>query len=298
MALVEQFKKAGLVLRIEEKPFIPDIDNVVQLDIGRGLKGNNRREYFRLYVPPQGAMIQVRGVDKRTQQLVLLIKEESATFEESVRFLKWRGDTWEQWLDNQKNNRGRASVIKEVHPPEETKRPYIVVETTTDPAARYFLLGVDERQLFIAQLTRPATTVAEARRLLGSSVTFAEGRRKGSKADRQGEWFFLETDQETRAEIETALKKYKTAVHRNANIGEHAGRRGGNPHTASELVKLPTGPALSHGFPVRSRSRVFVRGKVKHTDHRTVKFLHWREVIANNEGATATASALGVNWVD
>jgi hypothetical protein len=46
------------------------------------------------------------------------------------------------------------------------------------------------------------------------------------------------------------------------------------------------------------RDRVFVRGSIRHKDHKTVRFSQWREVIANNEGDTARATASGVFWVD
>jgi hypothetical protein len=78
-------------------------------------------------------------------------------------------------------------------------------------------------------------------------------------------------------------------------IGIHAGRRGGNPHTADELLKL-TASVLEHGFSVRRRDDIFVRGKVRHKDHATVSFSEWRKVIANTE--TSAGRMEGVNWVD
>jgi hypothetical protein len=156
---------------------------------------------------------------------------------------------------------------------------------------------VDERQLFIAQLAEPCTTVGQAHKSLGRTVMTADGTRKGSALDRQGEWFFWETKQRTREAIDELVEKNKLVVHRNAPIGSFAGRGGGNPHIADELIVTPPLDKLNHGFGVRPQS-VYVRGKIRHVDHKTIKFSHWREVVANNEGATAQAGAAGVFWVD
>jgi hypothetical protein len=295
MGLCDQFKKAGLVLRLLEEPMRTNrgMDRIVQIDIGRGLKGNTRREWFRMYVP-DGAMVQVRNTDKAKSQLVLLVKEGKHSFEEELTFMRWRNPNFEEWIERLK---GQGTRVKKIFRPgtKGHRSGGCVVEHTTDPQTRYFLMGVDERQLFIAQLTGPATTVREAHNMLGSTVEFADGKRKGSKMDRQGEWFFLETTQEARDEIERRIKAH-AVVHRNTSIGARTGRSVGNPHTADELIQLE-GIPLEHGWPIRD-PRTFVRGKVRHVDHKTVKFKHWREVVANNEGATAQATASGVAWVD
>lgn len=298
--LVKQFDKAGLVLKVHDEPLRSGrgMNRIVQIDVGRSLQGNTRHEWFRMYIPDSGALLQVRNVDKKISQLVLLVKEKETKFEQEVFYSSWNNDSFEDWVQRQRDNLARGSKVKSVHRPgsKKMKRGGVIVETKTDPDTRYFLMGVDERQLFIAQLTQAVTTVAEAHRNLGSTVEFFEGKRKGSAMDRQGEWFFLETSEETRREINKAIKGAKGVLIKKANIGGAAGRNGGNPHTADELVKL-NGIPLEHGWPVRGE-RVFVRGKVRHVDHKTVKFSHWREVIANNEGATAQASAAGVLWVD
>jgi hypothetical protein len=192
--------------------------------------------------------------------------------------------------------RSGGKLVKRVS---EKSRDGVVIRRKTDAAMRYFLMGVDERQLFIAQLTAAATTVDGARKLLGRTVEFAEGKRRGSSLDRQGEWFFLETTQEQRDHLDALIKKNKLAVHKKVAIGTFAGR-GGKPHTADELIALVgenVTSKLGHGFPVRPR-QIYIRGSVRHSDHKTVRFSEWREVIANNEGATGRAAATGVFWVD
>ena len=308
--LVGHFKGADLILRVHEEPLRggSGMERIVQIDIGRDLRGRNRHEWFRMYLPPGDVVVQVRNVDKAKQQLVLLVREGESTFEEEILFSIWARDTWSEWLARQRENlkplrnarAGRRTRVKSVHKPgsRASKRGKIVVERTTTSQIRYFLMGKDERQLFIAGLTGPATTVAQAHKLLGASIQFAEGKRKGSKADRQGEWFFLETNQAQRDEISMQLGANKATFHLKADLGAHMSRAGGKPHTVDELVKLAPGPLLRHGFAVRSRQRVFIRGKVCHVDHRTIRFSHWREVVANSEGETAQASSSGVLWVD
>jgi hypothetical protein len=82
-------------------------------------------------------------------------------------------------------------------------------------------------------------------------------------------------------------------IQRKVAIGNAMGQRGGNPHTADELVKI-SAPKLDHGFTVNQREDIFVRGKVRHKDHKTVAFKQWRKVIRNAELAPTS----GINWID
>lgn len=302
--LIASFAKAGLKLDIATKPLRNGrgMDDIVQLDVQRTLKGSARTEWYRMFIPPEGAVIQVRDIDNKLKQLVLLIKEQETTFEETLEHPRWAHDgneDFEKWVKNVVRNNG-AKIIKKVKNPEKGRRPYVVVSRTTDPTARCFLMGEDERQLFIAQLrSNSVTTVKQAHTELGSTVQFAEGKRRGSSIDRQGEWFFLETSQATRDHIDELIKKNKIAVKKKASIGQFM-RRAGQPHRADELVVLGgerVANKLGHGFSVRP-TQVYIRGGVRHPDHKTQKFSQWREVVGNNEGATSSAGAGGVFWVD
>lgn len=306
--LTREFKKAGLRLEILSDPIRTreGMEFIVQIDINRAISGNKRTEYFRLFPGKnQDATIQIRDIDKEHKQLVLLIKEAERTFEERQDHPTWAHDgneDFDTWVAFVLKNNPRIKILKKVKGTGKRSPGYILIERKTDARTRYFLMGVDERQLFIAQTQTPVTTVAEARKSLGKTVQLAEGTRRGSSADRQGEWFFLETSHEVRNHIDQMIEKNRTTIERDQPVGLKMGRQGGNPHVADEMVVLTLKNAsttnhLSHGFPVRDR-QVFVRGKIRHTDHKTVKFSQWREVIANDEGATATAAAGGVFWVD
>ncbi len=289
--LVKQFAQAGLELELLSRPLRrgSNTEDIVQVDVGRRLRGAGRKEWFRLFPGHPGNRVLVQGKDRRLRQLVLFVEEPARVFE--VNQPRW-------------HNESRAAAARRLDQGTIVRRQnnIWVVRQTTSSDKRHFLMGVDERQLFIAQLTSGCSTVAAAHRLLGDSVQLAGGRRRGSSLDRQGEWFFLETSAGQREHIERLLQGCRTVIHRKVNIGSFNGRVGGNPHVAEELVVLTNGllpdeSILDHGFAVRSR-QVLIRGTVRHVDHRTVRFHQWREVVGNNEGATASGDARGTYWID
>jgi hypothetical protein len=112
---------------------------------------------------------------------------------------------------------------------------------------------------------------------------------------RQGEWFFLEPSPEELSRLDLALASRAAFVVRAANIrDELEGRRvvGGNPHVADELIVLRS--ELQH--PARI---AFARGRVRHSDHATVRLRSWRRVVRNAEVTSGgVAWMAGVAWVD
>ena len=175
-------------------------------------------------------------------------------------------------------------------------------------------MGVDERQLFVAQLKSGSgiTNIIEARKSLGSTVQFNEGIRKMSPG-RQGEWFFVDATQAQEAVINLLLAKKSIAIKVKESIGAHAGRPRGNPHVADELVVIPNNPEIIKRaqsskwmrkntdlstvtpiYPIRVKE-VFVRGCIRHRDHKTIRYTKWKQVILNNEGETASATH---SWID
>jgi len=303
--LEKQFEKAGLACNVLKDPIRAINVDIFQADIQRGFRGNKRKEYFRIYKGHKDNLVTVANVDKEINQLVLVVKEPERTFEQRVplsreqqrAFLDHSKNEWLKLADNAHRGqglRGRVLSVEEYkHKPAAYK-----YEQKTRRSVRYYLLGVDERQLFIAELPKTATTVAEAHRSLKSNaVTFAEGR-AGGKTLRQGEWFFVEATEEEKAMIEAAIKRNKLL--KKGNIGRLTGaRQGGKAHIAAEAIVTGPGTALSHGFSVRVRSEVFVRGAVSHPDHATVQLKQWRKVIKNAERENdSNQSANGVYWID
>jgi hypothetical protein len=190
-------------------------------------------------------------------------------------------------------------------------------------AKHKFLCGFDERHWFVAAVPekRAASTVATAMEALKPSVVRGEELRRGVKPRlrnrrrneafvRQGEWFFVPLPQGTRVNEELVLRN------------EPLRRGGGKPHIVDELVR-DGGEAVyvSHSYPngltareyqklisrrlelrglhwviQRRNPRVFVRGKVRHADHKTITLPEWRLVVMNTE--TESAAMRHVAFID
>ncbi len=139
-----------------------------------------------------------------------------------------------------------------------------------------YLVGMDERSYFMTQLPSrvKVTTVEDAHEALKSpdvrSIETKKGA-KNAKVVRQGEWFFVKATDEEVEEIE------KRPVLRKEGIGGRA--HAGKPHVADEIVNM---------------ANVFVRGRVRHPDHRTVYFSVWHRVFLNAE----VPRNKGVRWID
>jgi hypothetical protein len=308
--LVRRFADAGVQLVLSDRPIVGGLSgrgatSIVQIDIGRRVNGSRRHEWFRIFPGDDENRIQVVGVDKKIGQLVLMVHEPPREFWEDVPHARIRDyDTSSpDWLATlAKNLQVRVGDLS----PNVGKRGVLFnvrVRRRSPSNKRHFLLGLDERQLFIAQLTKAVSTVREAHASLKRpELILAEG--KVGRVTRQGEWFFVPTTEEERAVFEADIARNKIKVERAVPIGPfHSGqvrgpkvRQGrGNPHTVDELIVVPGLPVPGSPWAVRARE-IFIRGRVRHVDHATVKFSQWVKVILNNEANAGQAS--GVGWVD
>jgi hypothetical protein len=274
--LIERFAEANLELKISNKSLVRGGNgNIVQVDIARKLTGNMRDEMFQLYIGDDTSDVQVLSVDKDLSQLVLMVCEKARAY---TRFAN------KKYFNKSSLNKGETVS-------EDKNGDLTISGKTSDEKVRY-LMGRDERQLFIARLPKSITTVKEAHASLkGADVSFAEGKARG-RTIRQGEWFCINVTEGERRAIQEAIKKNKAVVgHKVAIQRDLAGRAPAKPHTADELIRLPGNP-LTHGWAVHS-VEIFVRGKIRHTDHETVAFKEWRKVIKNAE----TGGGNG-RWID
>jgi len=308
--LTKRFAEAGLTLEVTKKPFVGTLarggTDIVQIDIQRKFKGNARSEYFRIWPGNENNRIEVLSYDKKLGQVILMVHEPPREFEEQV---PWRimidtqARSPDGWVELLKSENGYRKL--NIKYGRNGKPVSATVVRNTPSRKRHFLAGVDERQLFICQLPRAVSTVKEAHASLKSpTVVLAEGR--NVRTVRQGEWFFLMPSDAELREIDAAIKKNFIKIETKCPIGPMAvvggvrgggkriKQRGGNPHTADELVVL-FGRTLEHGHPVRVHE-VYVRGKVRHVDHATVSFSTWRKVIRNTEANEGRMD--GVLWVD
>ena len=168
-----------------------------------------------------------------------------------------------------------------------------------------FLLGHDERHWFVAGIpeSKPVSRVRDAKQALKPDLvqssergvrTKYRDRRSNEARIRQGEWFFVPAPQ-VRVELLLVLRN------------EPIARGRGKPHVCEELYRFggetvyvsPGAPngltdeqyrALSEGERsrwnwrvMRRNPKVYVRGRVRHRDHKTVVLDGWHEVLSNTE---------------
>lgn len=186
---------------------------------------------------------------------------------------------------------------------------HLLLMSRDGSANHKFLCGHDERHWFVAAVPERAgaSTVRTAfEALRPRAIQFELNRRRVKPAKRnrrrnevfvrQGEWFFVPL---VRFQVETSW------ILRNEPL-----RRGlGKPHWCEELVRQggelvyvsvqhPQGltprerqlaisrrPELRHLHWVAQRRnpQVFVRGRVRHADHKTIELDGWHQVLLNTE---------------
>ena len=151
-----------------------------------------------------------------------------------------------------------------------------------------FLAGHDERHWFVAAIPEktPVSTVRAAKAALQPAPA-----KEASGVVRQGEWFFIPRLKE---KIDEKLVLHDEPLTRG---------RGSKPHRCQYLVRtggetvyvkgaqiLPEAAyakleaKAKHGWQVMRRNpKVFVRGRIRHSDHKTVTLKGWNEVIMNTE---------------
>lgn len=171
-----------------------------------------------------------------------------------------------------------------------------------------FLCGHDEREWFVAAIPErtPVTTVAAAKEALKPvGVASApelprrqRGKRRTSAYKRQGEWFFV-----PRPDFQP-----DGGILRNEIITRSGRGGGGKPHVCAEMVRsggsvvyrvgtewLETDLWVAAGSP-RFLSRqvsgatVYVRGAIRHPDHKTLNLSGWHQVLMNTEQSARAMS--------
>ena len=199
---------------------------------------------------------------------------------------------------------------------------HLLLMSRQDDEKHKFLCGHDERHWFVAAVperssTSTVLTAMEAlkppvvqERLARMNVKRKNRNRRRNKAFiRQGEWFFIRN---------ARLPSGPLSVFRNEPL-----RRGvGKPHVCEELARgggeffyfcprYPQGVSeteyrrLFDGsaklrrlqWTVQRRNvQTFVRGKVRHADHKTIVLSDWHQVVMNTE--TQAVAIRHVEYVD
>jgi hypothetical protein len=274
--LTHRFRDAALPLEVLATPLFDGrgrgVEDIVQIDIAKTTTRKNAGERFRIYQGHTQNRLEVLGTDQRLRQLVLFVEEPERAFELRI-------------------PKRRAAPPTDLVVLREEKRAW-VVERRTSGRARHFLCGMDEQHLFIALLPDRVTTVDGAHAALRPPELSRLERSAEKPTVRQGEWFFVAIPYAEVAEVEVLARKSLRVRHA-TGIAEAGGiRRAGRAHVADEVVVLD-------GVPNRLglvERRVYVRGSVRHPDHRTVTFPSWRRALANREEIEAPPP--GIGWID
>jgi hypothetical protein len=269
------FSKAGIPVKVTDRGFVRGLRgaaNVTQIDIDT----SGKQETVRCF-PGEDSEIRVLNVDRDHQQVVLSVLEPERTFTE------------------------RQSLPWGKRDPETGKR-YSIVERVTPKEERRLLIGMDERHLFVAQMgdgNKPTTVKKAHRALAPAGVPGTRRKRKKEKIIRQGEWFFVPVTETERDAIEQAIKDGK--LEKKVALGSDGGGRqrgAGKPHTVQERIRLGVNGTTTRVSRFLTRVRTtwrgsYVRGWVRHADHKTVKLRDWHRVNSNTEDRSSTAT-----WVD
>lgn len=188
---------------------------------------------------------------------------------------------------------------------------HLLLMSRQDGEKHKFLCGHDERHWFVAAVPErlPVSTVRTAfEALKPRSVRYVQdqllhvkprkrNRRRNEAFVRQGEWFFVPAPARFRANPKLIL--------RNEPL-----RRGvGKPHLCEELIReggqlVYVSPQHPQGLTEwqfrraierqpklrnlqwvtqRRNPQVFVRGKIRHADHKTIVLSEWHQVLMNTE---------------
>jgi hypothetical protein len=232
----------------------------------------------------EGNKVHIQATDRKLGQAVLMVHELSREFEVDIR---------------KSQKQPRDVVVREVND------WTIAVRRKTPEAKRHLLIGRDERgHPFATQLRGSAVSVTQAhdqlkpeavrgKRVKGKGKNFKKrGSKNAGKVFRQGEWFFSQVDQATQDLLNS--RYWANLIERKVPIGPffdgsssqfgRIRRARGNPHTADEVLV----------YTANGDRKVYVRGRVRHSEHDTLKFPHWVILDRNTEVLAQT----GISWVD
>jgi len=168
-----------------------------------------------------------------------------------------------------------------------------------------FLCGMDERHWFVCGVDRTARNIDHARDLLkpfGREVEIQSGvrhrdrfKRRTKAFVRQGEWFFLprpglNPDPALVRRREPLRRTFSNKPHWVDELYREPGRtvmisRDGNQVVeVSDLSPSQIVSAKARGFREQQLVTVaYVRGAVRHPDHKTIHLKFWHQVMLNRE---------------
>ncbi|GAH18440.1 unnamed protein product [marine sediment metagenome] len=191
-------------------------------------------EHFMVDVGDKKNRVEVLSIDENFRQLVLLVKEPKR-----------------EYTIPRADSEGKIIQIKE----------------HTDPTERRYLMGLDEKHLFISGLPKEdINTVGEAHQALKhGAVVEAEG--EGREVKRQGEYFFIPLTEKEEREFLAKVDGDKEIKCKKDKLS----RRGQRPHFIKRLIRM------------RRRRKVYAHGTVTHEQHNPLILNNWHMVYRNRE---------------
>jgi hypothetical protein len=282
--LIDRFADAGLRLQLAAAPIAraAAAEQVFQMDIRRTRSWDPHSEYYVVWPGGDDNLAVVQGVDKKERQLVMMVREPRQWFWEAV----------PRWTARTALKRGdwRASIARQARVAADDVVKMgedLWVRRSTEARKRHFLVGRDERQLFMCRLPRACTTVAEAHTALRVPEAKLNARSVLERAVRQGEWFFVPAEADDVVRLETGIAARRLWVWRRVSINAFI-PRAGKSHVVDELVDTRDDAG---------NRQVFARGRVRHVDHKTVRLYRWVRVFRNRE-VEEGRSPFGGGWID
>lgn len=228
--LLAHFKEVGLPLSTttSKSTFMTNVP-IVRLSV------NERpTEHFMVDVGDEKNRVEVLSIDKNFKQLVLLVKEPKR-----------------EYTVPRADSEGKIIQIKE----------------QTDPTERRYLMGLDEKHLFISGLPKEnVSTVKEAHQVLKHKAV-VEAEKEGKEVKRQGEYFFIPLTKEEEEEFLVKVDKDKKIKCKKDKLS----RRGQRSHFVRRLIRM------------RRRRKVYAQGVVSHEQHNPLILSNWHMVYRNRE---------------
>lgn len=221
------------------------------------MRNINNREVFQLSVGTKGS--------KRQKEIFHLFRGNK---DNEVRVIDADPSTQQLILLVNEPSREFISQVWNV-----TTKKYEEVKRTTPGFMRKYLLGMDEAHLFISELPQEGAInkVKDAHKVLKPEYII-KSEKEMRRIKRQGEWFFIPVTTEEQKKIENNLN----FLEKKFPLEERF-----NPHVAEQLLKI--------------KEEIFVSGKIKHVEHKTLKLNGWFRVLKNTEVRNRTRI---VNWID
>lgn len=191
-------------------------------------------EHFMIDVGDEKNKVEVLNINKNFKQLVLLVKEPKRKYEVP--------------------EKDRDGNIKQI-------------SKYTDSTERKYLMGFDEKHLFISGLPKDdIKTVEDAHQSLKHQAV-VEAEKEGKEVKRQGEYFFVPLDEKEKEDFFEKVDRDKKIKAKRDKLS----RRGQRSHFVRRLIRM------------RRNRKVYAQGAVTHEQHNPLILSNWHMVYKNRE---------------